>query len=354
MNNSEKLENKNERKIADFEDLRGLDLSGIDMHSSFAENLVTVDFDTETKWPGVEKLPADFDPEKLLRESKNPGLGLRKLHSQGINGEGVLVAIIDQKLLTEHEECVGKIESYTQYVKTEKEEPGMHGVAVASLLVGGNCGVAPGAKLVYMATPSGREFVHKAKALNDIAERNKKLEPNRKIRVVSCSVGFMEQNPEQGLDRWIDAIKRATDEGIIVVDVSDRLGIKFLGGGTYLDKENPDDYYLWLNFKNSDDIKNPKIDPQGATELPIIVPSDYRTMASWKGNDEYVYNGKGGMSWSVPYLAGLFALALQVNPNLKQREIVEMINESATINKSGLKVINPEGIIELVKKRIKS
>ncbi|MCX6731418.1 MAG: hypothetical protein NTX55_00275 [Candidatus Parcubacteria bacterium] len=151
----------------------------------------------------------------------------------------------------------------------------------------------------------------------------------------------MEQNPESGLNEWIDAIKRATDEGIIVVDVGNRLGIKFLGGGG-LNKENFDDYRLWLELRN---------DLQGVSKLSITIPSDYRTMASQKGNDKYMYCGKGGMSWSVPYLAGLFALALQVNPNLKQKEIVEIINESATTNKNGLRIINPKGIIDLVKKR---
>lgn len=86
----------------------------------------------------------------------------------------------------------------------------------------------------------------------------------------------------------------------------------------------------------------------------IIVPSDHRTIASLKGENEYTYNDKGGLSWSVPYLSGLFALALQVNPELRQSEIVDIINQSAFTNKKGLKIVNPEGIVELAgKKRAK-
>ena len=62
-----------------------------------------------------------------------------------------------------------------------------------------------------------------------------------------------------------------------------------------------------------------------------------------------MYNGKGGISWSVPYLAGLFALILQVNPNIKREEIAEIINKSAVVNKKGLRIVNPKGIIDLVK-----
>ena len=58
------------------------------------------------------------------------------------------------------------------------------------------------------------------------------------------------------------------------------------------------------------------------SEIFMIIPSDYRSMSSNTGPEEYMYNGKGGMSWSVPYLAGLFALALQINPGLTQRSFL--------------------------------
>lgn len=87
----------------------------------------------------------------------------------------------------------------------------------------------------------------------------------------------------------------------------------------------------------------------------IIVPSDYRTMASsWNKDGQYMYNGRGGISWAVPYLAGLFALILQVNPNIKREEIAEIINESAVVNKKGLRIVNPKGVIDLARERIRS
>jgi len=41
---------------------------------------------------------------------------------------------------------------------------------------------------------------------------------------------------------------------------------------------------------------------------------DSRTTASPTGIDEYVFYRIGGMSWSVPYIAGVYALAVQVDP----------------------------------------
>ncbi|HOZ16364.1 MAG TPA: S8 family serine peptidase [Candidatus Portnoybacteria bacterium] len=287
----------------------------------------------------VNKEQIISEPERLLEEGKNPGLGLRKLHEQGIIGDGILVAIIDQKLLVNHKEYQERIESYFEYGKAKEEELSMHGPGVTSLLAGKTCGVAPGVKIDYRAVSSGRDFNTRAEALNDIVTKNINTEPNKKIRVVSCSIGYSEKCPEIGLKKWIKAIKKAEKEGIIVVDTTERLGINFIGGGTDNDKDDFEDYRPWIGFK-------------GRTSDCIIVPSDYRTIASRKGEAKYEYNDKGGLSWSVPYLSGLIALVLQVNPKLKQKEIIEIINQSVVTNKKDLKIINPEGIIELVKSKL--
>jgi hypothetical protein len=41
---------------------------------------------------------------------------------------------------------------------------------------------------------------------------------------------------------------------------------------------------------------------------------DSRTTASPGATDQYVFYGIGGMSWAVPYIAGVYALAVQVDP----------------------------------------
>lgn len=369
-------------KEGTFEDLRGVDLSLHDLRSVSVEVLINSEFDTKTKWPKDGKLPEGFNPEKLLEESKNPGLGIKELHSKGINGEGVRVAIIDQKLDVNHQEYKDSLVDYLEYGTVEDEPMSMHGPAVSSLLVGKNCGVAPGAKLVYRAVPSGeRNFVFFAQALNDIIESNRKLPQSEKVRVVSCSIGYMVENPEPGLDEWIDTLKKAKLEGLFVVDVSgDDVGVKFTGGGSHENKEDIESYSPWLGVDKelhklylegdiskiykkirsekreelsnvSDvDLKRMIMERLSEVQKTVIVPTDFRTMASsWNGEGQYMYNGKGGMSWAVPYLAGIFALALQVNPNLKAEEISKIINETSIINKKGLNIINPKGIIDRVK-----
>jgi hypothetical protein len=48
----------------------------------------------------------------------------------------------------------------------------------------------------------------------------------------------------------------------------------------------------------------------------IWVPMDSRTTASPTGCDEYVFYRQGGFSWAVPYIAGVYALAAQVEPDI--------------------------------------
>jgi hypothetical protein len=342
-----------QEKISEFEDFRDLDLSEKDLSATSSEILATAQFDTKTIWPRRDKLPADFNPEKVIEEAKNPGLKIRELHKEGVDGRGIRVAIIDQTLSSEqgefmpHAEYAKNIVDYKEYGDAEDEDVSMHGPAVASLLIGKMCGVAPGAELVYKATPSGRVFELRAKALMDIVESNKTAEPGKKVRIVSCSIGYRENNPEPGLDQWIDAIKKAEEEGIIVVDVSFRNGVEFIGGGTRFDKDNADTYEPALFLKEMDE--NDGGNRAAMVADRVVIPNDYRSMASLAGPEEYMYDGKGGMSWSVPYLAGLFALALQVNPNLIKQEIADAINGTASLNKNGLKVVNPRGFVEAIK-----
>jgi hypothetical protein len=47
---------------------------------------------------------------------------------------------------------------------------------------------------------------------------------------------------------------------------------------------------------------------------------DSRTTASPTGIDNFVFYREGGWSWSIPYIAGLYALAAQANPEITPEE----------------------------------
>lgn len=46
----------------------------------------------------------------------------------------------------------------------------------------------------------------------------------------------------------------------------------------------------------------------------LLVPMGSRTVASCKGLNDYRFDRDGGRSWAIPYIAGVYALAAQVEP----------------------------------------
>ncbi len=48
----------------------------------------------------------------------------------------------------------------------------------------------------------------------------------------------------------------------------------------------------------------------------LMIPMDSRTTAAPDGADAYVFYRFGGLSWAIPYVAGVYALAAQVDPTI--------------------------------------
>ena len=59
------------------------------------------------------------------------------------------------------------------------------------------------------------------------------------------------------------------------------------------------------------------------------MPGDFRTTAAPNTPDAYVYYAGGGLSWVVPYVAGLYALGLQVYPPLTKEIFKEAWEKTA-------------------------
>ncbi len=321
-------------KFDPFWGLAGVSLAKLDLrgHKALLEKLP---FDSRTVWPGQDRLPEGFDPIRRLKEGKTPGLGVRELHNKGIDGRGVGIGIIDQPLLRDHVEYAEQIERY-EAIDVEEVPPQMHGSPVCSIAVGKNCGVAPRASLYYYAVPmwKWRGDEPYAGLLERIVEFNKTLTDRPKIRAVSISLGAFSQRP--GFDAWRAAVKRASENGILVVTCDPA----FLPLGTL--KRNPD------QDPNDPAQYTPARYSHGNALL--WVPTGNRAIASHEGRDVYTYDIEGGQSWAVPYLAGLAALAFQVDPDIEPAQIVELWTATAT--KIGVgPIVDPPRFIEAVRSR---
>ncbi len=345
-------------------DLRSCDLSGLNVKNNL-NDLMYADFDSKTKWPS--DVPKEFDKQAIMECGKNPGLNLRELHKKGITGKGVSMAIIDQTLLTDHEEYKDRLKFYEEIHNSGGAS--MHGPAVSSIAVGKTVGVAPEADLYYIAETHGNftlsslvvgfpfDFSYLAKSIDRIIEINKTLPKEKKIRVISMSIGWSEG--QKGFKEVDSAVKRAKSEGMLVVSTSfDKYyGVNFWGLGRESMK-NPDDFksydigMFWKDmfFKNNEKFN---------IEKNFMVPMDSRCTASPTGKSDYVFYREGGLSWSVPYVAALYTLCCQVNPNVTPDEFIKAVLDTGDvvkIEKQGKKynlgkIVNPEKLIEKISSR---
>lgn len=301
----------------------------------------TLWFDQSTKWRREDEALA----RDILELGMNPGLGIRELHSQGITGKGITVAIIDQPVVLEHPEFQGKIVKYYDVGTGEFANTGsMHGPAVTSLLAGENIGTAPDVKIYYVAAPSWLgDAKYYADALDWIVEENEKLSEENRIRAVSVSTmpsgiwALLTEN--QGA--WDAAYQRATEAGILVLDCTYEQGITV---PCTHDLDNPEDV-----AKCIPNWTGPTDSPHKRLNIPIR-----RTTATEAGAEgelvfSYQYTGEGGLSWTVPYLTGVLAMGWQVNPELTNSQILDLLYASAYEANNPAGIIDPKAFIEAVK-----
>ena len=325
--------------VSPYQDIRWKDLHNIESQLD-SGMMKTLWFNEKTVWPDKYSGYA----KSLMVKGKNPGLGIRRLHQQGLTGKGVAIAIIDQNICSDHPEFANKIAEYHDVgCNTPSNQSSMHGPAVASLLVGDSIGTAPDARVYFVAAPSWtQDAKYLADALNWIIAKNSSLPDDAKIRAVSISAvpsgagtPFTKNNAD-----WDSAYARAVNAGILVIDCTDNHGIT---APCYYDLNDPDNVractpgYHGLAFTNN--------------AQRICIPTSLRTTAEEynAGSFSYQYTGRGGLSWAEPYLVGVMALGWQLRPDISGDEMILLVRKSAYVSTSGALIIQPEAFIDSVK-----
>jgi hypothetical protein len=300
----------------------------------------------------------------MMELGRDPGLGVRQLHAKGITGKGIGIGIIDGTLLVDHTEYRDRLRLYEEI----HNHPGpveMHGPAVASIAVGKTVGVAPEADLYYIAETHGVflgngkvnwDFTWLAQSINRLLEVNASLPKERKIRVISTSVGWMPM--QAGYREVTAAVKRAKKEGVFVIstalDNTHKLSFHGLGREPTAD---PNQFAVYAPgaWWAEDFWQDPR-DSGWAKRL--LVPMDARCTASPTGTNDYVFYGDGGWSWCVPWIAGLYALACEVKPDITPEQFwaaALKTGETIRIQRAGVEVsfgpiANPVALIESLRR----
>lgn len=354
-------------------DLRWYDCNRLtpEEKEEFWEILPDVTFNEDTIF--TEDIKNALQPDVLMEKGKDPGLGVRKLHEQGVTGRNVGIAIIDQGLYTGHPEYASRIKLYEEMHVFPEEEASMHGAALASIAVGKNCGVAPEADLYYWAFNNILDYSKEgydtedidwdgyARAIDRVAEVNEKLPKEKKIRVIAIARGYSftgEESTDKRIQNMLDAISRAEEAGIFVVTTSTNRNYDFLSPEedviAGLGKIDP--------AGDADDISNYTLgswqwEQAEYYENSLLVPMDDRAVADMSG-DTYVFYADGGWSWTVPYVAGMYALCAQVDSDITPEEFFRKAMETSTVierskeaggEKYTFHVLNPQPLIESIR-----
>lgn len=339
----------------DAYDIRSTDLTACDLTKEYSK-LLKASFDSKTVWP--DKLPENFDPDNIMELYKNPGLHIRSLHEQGITGKGVGIAIIDQPLLVDHIEYRDRLKYYSERITVKDQDASMHGAAVASIAVGNSVGVAPEAELYYIAEDFELvldDYGLLAEAINKLLDLNETLPVKRRIRVISISWG-VDYKKGIGTKPLNEAYQRAKEEGVLIITTSifKRENMAFFG----LDKyplSDPDDFNSYTKIPNP---AEPDMMKKMKRDYNISVPMNYRCTASPTGKEDYVVYREGGLSWAAPYVAGVYALACQVKPEITYEEFWKLAALTARTSHGSYEgeeyeapyIIDPAAIIKELKK----
>jgi membrane protease YdiL (CAAX protease family) len=312
-----------------FLDLRSDDLSGLDLSGSAEITAGNVSFNEKTIWPSAGQMPAGFDREKILELGLNPGLGVRSLHARGITGEGVGIAIIDQPLLTSHEEIAGRLRWYEELSLVYGGRSSMHGSAVSSLAVGRTAGVAPGADLYYFSFGDNLstylwQFHYVAQGIRRVLQLNQVLPPERRIRVISISLGW---NPYQGAGWYdiADAVEEARAQGVLVVHTSMQFvyDVGYMG----LDRKPLDNPDVFESYRLDRYFEWSYLSGKMPWKM-ILAPMNSRTTADPAGDDQNAFYRQGGLSWTTPWIAGMYALTVQVDPSFTPERFLQLALET--------------------------
>lgn len=313
-------------------DLRGRDLTHLDLRGAGGA-LRMATFDDLTRWPADDRLPEKFSPGLLHDDGRRPGLKIWQLHLNRVRGTGVRIGVIGPPLRTDHELYASRIASYTEAPNVPAgAPPSLLGGAVVSILVGEKHGVAPDAAVEYVAAlpfdPASRfrtlDHGIRADALRDLLAASAARPPADRVRVVVLTSGWSPGEP--GADRLEGALRAAEAAGVAVYSPAllrshgvRLLGLDRVAGGPL---DSPSNYRPGLFWRAAFEL-----DPRDQPEV-ILVPMDSRTTASPIAADARVFHRSGGPAFAVAWLAGLHALAAQVDPELRSPDFLQVVHST--------------------------
>ena len=244
-----------------------------------------------------------------------------KLYDKNIDGTGIKVGVIDTNFMN----IDNKLSFKNIYSPTGSvTESYGHGTVCSSLIAGKGLGVAPGCELYACYSPGNvdvNQFNNINKCLRWCIDNN--------MDIISISQGYVPvilgKEYIEPVKEMIKLIKEADEKNIIIVAAAGNDG----------EKANVNSVSIPARFLECIGVgavdMNLKLASFSSVGKGVEFVSLGEGIKVFDKYGELINIDIGGTSYSTPMIAGLIALMLQQNRNLKRRDIVHLLSENAIV-----------------------
>lgn len=306
------------------------DLSMYDMSKVTRDVFLKASFTKATKFP--EEFTKRVKPDKIYELGKIYGFGIEEAHSQGVLGQGINIALLEDKSAIYHKGFRDRVINKTgEYVNSS---PNVY--TSISCLADKDYGVAPKANIYLYDICSDYEdaFYNKVlRKLIEIYKYNENISADcAKIHIVAMSTSI-----NHHIFKKIE--EKLASQGCFIIDES------LVGGNRDLKLSKPiyDDELTCIK----EHIYDGKYVCYNK-DTDLLLPSAGKIVALSIGST-YAYEGKEASYRTVMYLAGMYALARQVDKTITFNQFITLAMSTADVNSLGQKCINISKIIDCLK-----
>ncbi len=306
---------------------------------------------TNVIWPAPDKMPDGFNPTEILEQAKST------VYKPITTGKGINIAVIDTPLDVDNPEYADNIKFFQGPLSNQNVASNKHSGMVMGHLVGKSTGMAPDANIYYFTRIpyQDRKKLNKEtiNVLRNVIKFNREQKPENKIHILSCSWGGKQKySPEITV-----LLNQLEKDGVkIILCGSDYVKEATLSGRDFMPCNNPDMTDIQPDVQNAGNELLHALNMSFNMDKVIGIPTNMRTTPL--ESNGWQYRISGGESSSAPYIAGVYACALQGNqlfmtrPNWQQ-ELNDILKSTAIEHPVGGKMINPFGIRNCVSEIVK-
>lgn len=294
----------------------------------------------------------DREPEKLPVSDFNNNEELNLFNAleawkAGFDGSGVKIAVVDNGIIDHPEvNVIHERDLFNDDLETsppKKDETRTHGLKVASVIAARNdlddmgdaqpdiTGIAPGVEIIDI------KVLDDGEGDTSLVAAGIRYAVDQGARIVQLSIGSRTLTPNQDMD---EAIRYAVDRNVLLVIAAGNTGLSEPIGLPLFAYEYP--------IIAVGNLSNTTLLPALTSALAGTIEYEFYSAPSggyYPGEDDdydLIYPGRGGTSYSSPYLAGIAALMIQRQPDITLDELLDKLKFSSAVPGFVLEKPSPE------------